>query len=98
MMVCFFLNKLLHLETELLHFLNVCSGSTQDSGRNGTHLPGHHSLGYSPHRGGRHVSPGTDQWWPQLPPEGNVRGGVSALDNCPAAGQDQRYSADASLR
>lgn len=70
----------------------------KDSGRNGTHLPGHHSPGNSAHRGGRHLPLGLNEWRPELPPEGHLRGRVSAMGVSPAASQGQCHSANAPLR
>lgn len=70
----------------------------QDSGRDGTHLPGHDSPGDGTHRGGWHLPLGVNQRGPKLPPEGHLWGRVSAMGNSGAASQGQCHAPDASLR
>lgn len=70
----------------------------QDSGRDGTHLPGHNSPGDGTHRGGWHLPLGVNQRGPKLPPEGHLWGRVSAMGNSGAASQGQCHAPDASLR
>ena len=44
----------------------------QDSGGDGAHLSGYHSLGNSTHRGGGHLPLGVNQRGSKLPPEGHL--------------------------